>query len=368
MKIQRLSLKNFRNYRELDWNPHYRFNIITGDNAQGKTNLLEAVFFCTAGRSFRTARDREMVNWEEEECRAGAAIDKKDASLEIAAVLSKSARTAFAVNGVKQNRARIFRPGLALSFTPTDLDLIRGSPSERRKWMDFDLGPFDFEYLFNLGKYERVLAQRNNLLKRGGGKPVDDIEPWNEQLVYYGSRIINSRINLLKNLFPHLKQVFGGLTAGKEEISFHYLSSLSLERGMGQKEIAGLFAETLRRKLPEEAARQQTLYGPQRDDLNFFINRSDARKFGSRGQQRSVVLALKLSLINMFWEEYRQYPILVLDDVFLELDSTRRSGLDKILEGEGQVFITSNRDIKGYFSGDSRTYRIEEGKLYGGEG
>ncbi|MCL5057573.1 MAG: DNA replication/repair protein RecF [Actinobacteria bacterium] len=367
MRIQRIFLEYFRNYQEIDWSPHSRFNIITGDNAQGKTNLLEAVFFCTAGRSFRTARDREIVNWDKEECHARAVIEKNKASQEIEATLYKSGRTVFAVNGVKQGRGKIFRPCLALSFTPVDLDLIRGSPSERRKWLDLEIGPFDYEYLFNLEKYERVLSQRNNLLKKNTGQPADEIEPWNEQIVFYGSRLIYSRINLLKNLFPHLKQVFGDLTSGKEEISFNYLSSLPLEKGMGQKEIEALYKDTVRKKIAEEIDRQQTLLGPHRDDIIFMINRTDARKYGSRGQLRSVVLALKLSLIRMFLEEYQEYPVLVLDDVFLELDSSRRRGLDRLLEGEGQVFITSNREIKGYFSGDSRTYRVEEGKLYGGD-
>lgn len=367
MRIQRIFLENFRNYREIDWCPHSRFNIITGDNAQGKTNLLEAVFFCTAGRSFRTARDREIVNWDKEECHARAVIEKNSSSQEIEATLYKSGRTVFKVNGVKKGRGKIFRPCLALSFTPVDLDLIRGSPSERRKWLDLEIGPFDYEYLFNLEKYERVLFQRNNLLKKNTGQPADEIEPWNEQIVFYGSRLIYSRIKLLKNLFPHLKQVFGDLTSGKEEISFNYLSSLALEKGMGQKEIEVLYNETLRKKIDEEIARQQTLFGPHRDDIIFMINRAEARKYGSRGQQRSVVLALKLSLIRIFLEEYQEYPVMVLDDVFLELDSSRRRGLDRLLEGEGQIFITSNREIKGYFSWDSRTYRVEEGKLYGGE-
>jgi len=367
MRIQRIFLEYFRNYREIDWSPHSRFNIITGDNAQGKTNLLEAVFFCTAGRSFRTARDREIVNWDKEECHARAVIEKNNSSQEIEVSLNKSGRTVFTVNGVKQSRGKIFRPCLALSFTPVDLDLIRGAPGERRKWLDLELGPFDYDYLFNLGKYERVLSQRNNLLKKNKAQLADTLDPWNEQLVFYGSRIIYSRINLLKNLFPHLRKVFGDLTSGKEDISFNYLSSLPLEKGMGQKEIEDLYGKTVRKSIDEETARQQTLFGPHRDDIIFMINRADARKFGSRGQQRSVVLALKLSLISMYLEEYQEYPVLVLDDVFLELDSSRRRGLDRLLEGEGQVFITSNSEIKGYFSGDSRTYRVEEGKLYGGD-
>ena len=367
MRIGKIVLKNFRNYSDLSWNPHPRFNIITGDNAQGKTNLLEAVFFCTAGRSFRTARDREMINWQTEECFTSALVEKEESSYEISVFLNKIGKETFYINGSKQSKGKIFRPSLALSFTPTDLELVRGSPSERRKWIDLELGPYDFQYIYNLNKYERVLYQRNNLLKGNTEKIGQIIEPWNEQLIFYGSKIINSRINLLKKIYVHLKNVFESLTSGatgKEEISFNYICSIPLEKGMEPEDLPVLYEETIRKKFKEELLRKQTLFGPHRDDLVFFINRSDARTFGSRGQQRSVVLSLKLSLIRMFVEEYGEYPILLLDDVFLELDSHRRKGVDRLLEGEGQVFITSNSDLGENFSGISRTYRIEEGQLY----
>ncbi|MFZ5645081.1 MAG: DNA replication/repair protein RecF [Bacillota bacterium] len=367
MRVGRLYLSNFRNYKELNWIPHPHLNIVTGDNAQGKTNLLEAVFFCTAGRSFRTAREREVINWQEEECLIKSQVERNNYSVEITVSLDKKGAKVFSENGIKKSRGKIFNPILSLSFTPTDLDLIRGSPSERRKWIDLELGPYDYQYLYNLSKYERVLSQRNNLLKdRLTGKPAEFIEPWNQQLVFYGSRIINSRIALLKKIFPVLKEVFGGLTAGKEDITFNYLSSLPLEKGMSPEEIEKLYEETVRKRIKEELLRQQTLFGPHRDDILFFINKKDTRKFGSRGQQRSVVLSLKLSLLKMFYDEYGEYPVLLLDDVFLELDIHRRKGLDNLLEGEGQVFITSNREIEGYFSGDFRTYRIEGGQIKGG--
>lgn len=370
MKVKRLVLKNFRNYDDLTWNPHPCLNIVSGDNAQGKTNLLEAVFFCTAGRSFRTSRERDMVNWNEDSSLARAQLEKEDSLLEISVSLNKNGGSTFFLNGKKQIRSKIFQPCMSVSFTPLDLELIRGSPSERRKWIDFELGPYDFQYLYNLEKYERVLSQRNNLLKNYHGsraRLAEMMEPWNKQLFAYGSKIISSRINLLKSIFPHLKEAFYVLTSGKEEFSFNYLSSLPLEKGIGPEDLARVFEETARKKFHEEMARQQTLVGPHRDDILFFINRNDARKFGSRGQQRSVVLALKISLIRLFYREYGEYPILLMDDVLHELDSQRRTGLDSLLNGEGQVFITSNRSLGGLFKGQSGKYRVERGKIYEGE-
>ncbi|MCL6612516.1 MAG: DNA replication/repair protein RecF [Peptococcaceae bacterium] len=369
MIIGRLELKNFRNYANLSWRPHPYINILSGNNAQGKTNLLEAIFFCTAGRSFRTSREREMIGWTAESCYAAAEIEKGESAFEISVCLSHGGRTHFRLNGQKKNRGKIFRPGLSVSFTPADLDLVGGSPSERRKWLDLELGPFDFRYLPSLDKFEKVLSQRNNLLRSGArqGKIIELIEPWNEQMFLYGSSIIMFRMRLLKALFPRLREVFSVLTSGKEEITFNYISSLPLEKGMGPADLRGLYEETARKNFGREVERQQTLFGPHRDDLAFFINGSDVRRFGSRGQQRSVVLALKISLMRLFFEEYGEYPVLLLDDVFLELDRQRQRGLEFILGEEAQVFITSERRLDGCFGGRSRTYTVDGGKINRGE-
>ncbi|MFZ5634230.1 MAG: DNA replication/repair protein RecF [Bacillota bacterium] len=369
MRVKRLVLKNFRNYSELSWIPHPCLNVIAGKNAQGKTNLLEAIFFCTAGRSFRTARDRDMIGWPGTDCFAGVTLEKKNSSLEISVSLNESGRTAFFMNGARQGKGKIYRPAVAVSFTPSDTDLIKGSPAERRKWIDLELGPFDPHYLYNLSKFEKVVNHRNNLLKNSGRQANlgDLMDPWNEQMVLYGSSIISARIRLLKSLFPHIREVYAVLTAGKEDVSYRYLSSVPLEKGVGPEDLPGLYGETVRKKSGLEVDRQQSLFGPHRDDIAFFVNGVEVRKFGSRGQQRSVVLALKISLMRMFYEEQGEYPLLLLDDVFLELDRDRQRGLENLLAGEAQVFITSDRALKGCFGGQAGTYNIVEGKLYGGE-
>lgn len=369
MRISRLVLKNFRNYSDLSWIPHPCLNIVSGNNAQGKTNLLEAIFFCTAGRSFRTSREKEIIGWTEAECFAGATLEKSNSRLEISVFLNSGGRAAFLLNGVKNNKNKIFQPCLSVSFTPADLDLVKGSPSERRNWVDLELGPFENQYAYNLNNYEKVIAQRNNLLRGGGSarKINDLVEPWNEQMFIYGSNILSARIRLLKSLFPYMKEVYSCLTSGKEEISYSYLSSIPLERGAGREDLRRLYEETVRSRFGAEVDRQQSLFGPHRDDLLFMVSGADVRKFGSRGQQRSVVLALKLSLMRMFYDEYGEYPVLLLDDVFLELDRQRRQGLVNLLKGEAQVFVTSDRALEGYFEGQSKTYRVSGGKIYGGE-
>lgn len=368
MRILRLDLKNFRNYSDLSWHPHSGINIISGNNAQGKTNILEAIFFCSTGRSFRTFRDKELISWTKEECLIHVFLEKNDLQKEVTASISKKGNTFFLLNGLKNNKNKIFQPNLSISFTPADLELVTGSPAERRKWIDFELGSYDHQYFFNIEKYQKILLQRNNLLKnyRVTKKADEIIDPWNTQLSFYGSRIIKSRINLLKLFFKYMKETFTDITCGVEDITFKYLSSIPIDKGMDTEELMISYEESLRKNINTEVFRQQTLFGPHRDDIVFFINGNEVKKYCSRGQQRSVVLAMKLSLIKMFFEEYREYPILLLDDVFLELDSNRQRGLDIFLQGEAQVFITTNNRFNHYFSGQAKVFKVAEGKILSG--
>lgn len=366
MIIKKVFLKNFRNYANLVWHPHDCLNLITGGNAQGKTNLLESVYFCTVGRSFRTAWDKEMINWHEEECSVRVEIESGGSRREITAKVNKTARTAFFFNGRSQSKNKIFQPGFSISFTPEDLDLIKGPPSGRRKWMDFELGPFDKQYFYNLNKYEKVLVQRNSLFKKfyTGGKSMELIEPWNDQLCDYGSKLVMSRVGLLKSFFPFLKESFTNLTGGKEEITFKYMSSIPLEKGMSLDQTRSLFEKTVRMGLNKELARQKTLFGPHRDDILFLINGQETKKFSSRGQQRSLVLSLKLALKKLFYAEYKEYPVILLDDVLYELDKHRQNELDNLLSGEGQVFVTANFIPVECFARPAGMFTVAGGKIF----
>lgn len=365
MKIKRLVLKNFRNYSDLSWSPDEFINIISGKNAQGKTNILEAIFFCVTGRSFRTSKLKDLIGWQGSESYAAAVIENNNSSSEISVYLNNGSKTVFSLNGRKENKNALFRHGYAVAFTPSDLDLLTGSPSGRRKWIDFELGIFSVKYLHDLYKYEKVVIQRNNLLKTKGrcSNIKDLLEPWNDQLIYYGSSLISARMGLLKDIFPYLREVVLSLTDGKEEMTFNYISSLPLEKGMNKEDIFCLYKKIVDNNFSQEINRQQTLFGPHRDDLAFFLNGIDVKKFGSRGQQRTVILALKIAVMKMFYQEYKRYPILLLDDVFLELDKYRQKGLVKILTNQSQVFITSERNLEGYFGGKEKCFTISDGRL-----
>lgn len=370
MIVKRLVLKNFRNYSDLSWQPGSGINIISGNNAQGKTNILEALYYSANGRSFRTSRDKEIIGWNGEDSYVSTQFEGKKSSFEISSYIKNEHQSSFSINGQKERKNKIFKPGFAVVFTPADLDLIAGSPSGRRKWLDYELGSFKIDYLHNLSNYEKVVNQRNNLFKnRDRRLNISDlIGSWDEQLFFYGVNLITERIKLLRELFPYLREVVSILTDGREEITFNYLSSLPLDKGMDKKGILKLYKEIVEKQLEQEISRQQTLFGPHRDDLSFYLNGIEVKKYGSRGQQRTVVLALKIALMKMFNQEYQEYPVLLLDDVFLELDSARQKGLVEILKSDAQVFISSERKLAEYFDGRERRFNVSQGVICEEEG
>lgn len=368
MILKRLVLENFRNYKDLSWEPFNKINIIAGDNAQGKTNLLEAIYFITSGRSFRTSREGEMINKAARSFLVQALLMKDGTELDISFTMGDKSKSDFLVKGIRQKKRKLFQPGMSISFTPADLDLIRGAPAERRRWIDFEIGSFDLQYLYNLHNYNKVLAQKNNLLKTAvkQNNLIETIYPWNIQLGLYGSKIVHSRLVLLGRLSPIFKNIYRELTSGKEEIYFKYLSSIPLEDKPDPDKIKNSFMHTIAQKSGEEVMRRQSLVGPHRDDLYFFINGMDARHFGSRGQQRSIVLSLKMSLLKLYYEEYAEYPIMLLDDVLLELDHSRQSGLAKLFALPLQAFITSTA-APDHFPGDFKVYTVKNGRIKEGE-
>lgn len=368
MILKRLVLENFRNYKDLSWQPYSKINMITGENAQGKTNLLEAIYLSTSGRSFRTSREREMIKKNTGALSIHSFLERQGYDFDISLSLGEKGKTELLANGTRHKKSNLFQPGMSISFTPSDLDLIRGAPSERRKWLDHEIGCLDVQYLYNLHNYNRVLAQKNNLLK-ARIKPhnlMETIEPWNIQLTLYGSKVIYSRLVLLGKLSPVFKNIYKELTAGKEEIYFKYLCSIPLDDNLSLDKIKLSFTKLIAQKSSEEIVRQQSLVGPHRDDVYFFVNGLDARQFGSRGQQRSVVLSLKMSFLHLYYEEYSEYPIMLMDDVLHELDDVRQAGLARLFSLPLQAFITSTVAPEN-FPGDFKTFRVVKGQVKEGE-
>ena len=342
MQVLRLRLQNFRNFPSLDWEPAPEVNIITGENAQGKTNLLEALFFGLTGRSFRTATERDVVRWGSAFCRVELEVAGTGRHALVVASLTSDGRKKLLVDGKAGRPVELC--GEPVIFTPEHLWLVKGGPALRRRWLDLEICSLQPGYVRCLRRYQQVLAHRNRLLLglRGREGGHEALEPWDRQLVELGARIIFWRRRLLAGFASLASQVYSAISAEKEVLSLAYLSSFPLESAREEEELRLLFLRELARRLPQELAWGQTLVGPHRDDVRFSINGRDARRYASLGQQRTTVLALKLAQLELAARLLNCYPLLLLDDVFSEIDERRREALLGYLAGKTQVFLTTS--------------------------
>lgn len=368
MILKSLEIINFRNYRREKIEPASAVNFITGMNAQGKTNILEAIYLGCTGRSFRTLKEKELIKWSSEHAQITCLFETYTRSIEVR-ILINPGQKHIEVNGSSIKGYPLGWPGMVL-FTPDDLTMVKGSPGERRRFLDFEIGPFHPRYSHYLSRYNRVLAQRNNLLKdiREKRAERDSLQAWDEQFCLYGSKILSIRLELLKKLIPDIRSLHRQLTGEMEEIDIRYLSSLNISGIKNEEDIYLRFKSELEGLAKEEIEKVHTLIGPHRDDFSILLNGSEARVYGSQGQQRTIVLTLKLSQILQWHNEISEYPILLLDDVLFELDSSRREALLQRIHGQVQTFVTTTGVEKFDFKiiNRSKFYKVSEGNIYNG--
>lgn len=367
MYLKHLELHNFRNYRNQVIEPGVFLNILTGQNAQGKTNILESIYLACIGNSFRTSREKEIINWESDFFYIHSLLQTEQRSLQINIAL-KDGHKKIEVNGSLRRGSPLGWPGVVL-FTADDLVLVKGSPHERRRFLDLELGPFNPQYGHNLASYNRVLAQRNNLLReiRQKREEKGSLQVWDKQLCRYGARILYIRLELLKKFSPLLRLLYRELTGGTEDFDIRYKSSVVLEGLHAEDEIYHKFQQQLYSIQAEEIERSQSLLGPHRDDLVFFINGRDAKIYGSQGQQRTIVLTLKIAQIDLWKDELDEYPILLLDDVIFELDHDRRQAIFRRIGDMVQTFLTTTKTEDIGFSKElkHKIYIVSHGEIIG---
>lgn len=320
MIIRSLKLSNYRNYGD-EW---FEFlpgtNVLYGDNAQGKTNVIEAVFFCAAGKSYKSAKDKEIISFENEESHIELVCEKEKTTRSIDIHLRKSGKKSIAVDKIPIRKAvDLFGIVHAVIFSPEDLSIIKGAPAQRRNFMDVELCQLDSVYTYNLINYNKVLLQKNSLLKQLEDNPSlgDTLPEWNKKLVEFGRVIIEKRKVFTDELNENVSFIHKGITGGNENLKISYTPSVSAED----------FEKTVLSMQAREKAAKMSLYGPHRDDLCFTVNGSNLRSYGSQGQQRSAVLSLKLAEIDFIKKKTGDTPILLLDDVLSELDSSRQKKL-----------------------------------------
>ena len=332
MIIKSLELADYRNYESLQIEFCEGTNILYGDNAQGKTNILEAVYVAATTKSHKGSKDKEIVNFDKEEAHIRTNIRKENVDTRIDMHLRKNKSKGIAIDGQKIKKAADLL-GLCnvVFFSPEDLGIIKNGPSERRRFVDMELCQLDNFYLYNLNHYNKIVNQRNSLLKDMAFHPQlrETLNIWDMQLVSYGSKIIERRKLFSEQLNEIMHDIHYKLSGGKEHIKIVYEPDVEIED----------FEKELSKNQERDIRAKMTSVGPHRDDFSFLIGNTDIRKYGSQGQQRTAALSLKLSEIELVKKITKDTPILLLDDVLSELDSNRQNYLLNSI-GDIQTIIT----------------------------
>ena len=320
MILKSVALQHFRNYQDVEVEFDRGTHILFGDNAQGKTNLLESIYVSGTSRSHKGSKDAEMIQFGHEEAHIRAVVERNGLDHQIDMHLRQKKGKGIAVDRLPIRRAaELFGMLNVVFFSPEDLNLIKRGPSSRRRFLDMELCQLDKTYLYHLGNYNKSLAQRNELLKNIRFQPElkDTLPIWDMQFVHYGKEIIASRRKFLVQLNEMIHGIHKGISGGKEELVLEYRPDVAEDA----------LEEKLFRNQERDLKFGMTSVGPHRDDLCFLIHNIDIRKFGSQGQQRSCALSLKLSEIELVKESVQDTPVLILDDVLSELDSGRQNFL-----------------------------------------
>lgn len=345
MKLKELRLSGYRNYKQLELEIISNINLFVGPNAQGKTNLLEAIYVLALSRSHRTHRDKELIGWDFASASLYAEVERKYGTCKVELLISSQGKKA-RINGLEQKKLSQFVGSLnVVLFAPEDLELVKGSPAIRRRFLDMEIAQVQPSYLHHLGQYQKALAHRNKLLKQMGasGSPSFKgmLDVWNEQLAAHGIKIMQKRQHFIKKLEIWSKSIHEGITGGKEMLDITYVPSVSAPHFDDETTVFEQFMVKLTEMKDQELRRGTTLVGPHRDDLVFFINGKEAQVYGSQGQQRTVALSLKLAEIECIRQEVGEYPVLLLDDVLSELDRYRQTQLIQTFQDKVQTFITA---------------------------
>lgn len=320
MILKSVALSHFRNYNDLYMEFDRGTNILYGDNAQGKTNVLESIYVSGTTKSHKGSKDRELIQFGQEESHIRTIVEKGGVDFQIDMHLKKNRSKGIAINRIPIKKAsELFGILNIVFFSPEDLNIIKNGPSERRRFLDVELCQLDKIYLYNLTKYNKVLNQRNRLLKDISFRPelLDTLAVWDMQLIEYGRMLIRTRKEFVEELNGIVQKIHKNISGNREELLLKY------EPDVEEKD----FEQELGRCREKDLKFGQTSVGPHRDDLCFLIQEIDVRKFGSQGQQRSCALSLKLSEIELVKKSIRETPVLILDDVLSELDSNRQNFL-----------------------------------------
>ena len=359
MNITELKLNNFRNYGQQTVKFLPNINLIIGKNGQGKTNLLEAIYYASIGKSPKTSRDAELINWSQNRASFCVNFKKNSGTKKIEAIFSRQTKKAIKVNGVNLLKIGDLLGNLnVIFFSPDELKLVKDAPQDRRKFLDTDISQLSKNYFYQLTKYNKILDQRNKLLKTAQTPQIleQTLPIWDIQLADVGAKIVFSRLIFLERLKGIARRAHQFLTNQHEELEISYAGII----GQTEEEIKNKILEDLKHSKEKDVKLGFTNVGPHRDDIKLVVNGVDIRSFGSQGQQRTVALSMKLAELEIFKEEIGEYPILLLDDVLSELDQDRQQKLINYV-GRMQTILTTTQYDPFMFQG-ANIIKIENGK------
>lgn len=369
MYLQHLQLHDFRNYETIDTTFSPQINILLGDNAQGKTNLLEAIYVLALARSHRTNSDRELIKWHHDFARIEGRVMRRTGPLSLELIISKKGKKA-RVNHLEQTRLSQYIGHFnVILFAPEDLALVKGSPSVRRRFIDMEYGQVNAKYLYASTQYRQVLRQRNKYLRQLQTHQVKDLiylDVLSDQLAEFGAQIIVARAHFIEQMQHWARIIHRQITKEQEQLTLHYVTQVDtsiISQGIKavQQQLQALYHQYQKR----EIERGTTLIGSHHDDIEFLINDNNVQTFGSQGQQRTTALSVKLAEIDLMHEQTSEYPVLLLDDVLSELDPLRQTHLLKTIQNKVQTFLTtpSLDGIVKEFIHEPRIFYVKNGNL-----
>lgn len=359
MHVKYLQLLNFRNFSDLTIELNKGTNVFVGDNAQGKTNILEAIYYCSLAKSHRTNRDKELINWNGTEAYIKLYVCKTRLDKKIEIKIFKEGKKGVNINSIKvQKLSELVGSFNVIMFSPEDLNIVKDSPSYRRKFLDIELCKLNSRYYYSLTQYKKILNERNLAIKKWNTNS-DIIDVYDKQLSEFGAIIIKDRINYIEKLNKIGKVIHSDITSKSEEIEIKYLTPIK-ELDNIEQNLYLLLCKNRKRDIETKT----TSIGPHRDDFSIVINGMDARTFGSQGQQRTSVLTIKFGALAIIKELTGEYPVLLLDDVLSELDTKRQEYiLNSIKDVQTLITCTGVNEIRKYLNPENKIFEVSSGKL-----
>lgn len=366
--LENISLTNYRNYEKETVLFENNVNLIIGENAQGKTNVMEAIYVLAMAKSHRTSNDKDLIRWENDYAKIEGRVLKSQGSIPLQLVISKKGKRAKSNHIEQQKLSQYIGSMNVVMFAPEDLNLVKGSPVVRRRFIDMEIGQVSPVYMYDLSQYQKVLHQRNQYLKQLQVKKQSNetmLDIFTEQLVELATKIVKRRFEFLGLLQKWAEPVHKGISRGLETLQIEYKTQLDVSKDTDLSMMKEVFMNKFAMIKEREIIRGMTLAGPHRDDLSLYVNGKDVQTFGSQGQQRTTALSLKLAEIELIHSEIGEYPVLLLDDVLSELDDYRQSHLLNTIQGKVQTFVTTTsvEAIDHATLKEATTFKVKDGNI-----